>query len=519
VLFLDEPFEAIDPVSARTIRALLERYTAGGARVKYSTHMNAGIYGRLSQVRERADEQERQVETSIERQFRDCLDYAKGQGWEIARTYADEGISAYSGAQRPDFERLVSDVEAGTIQVVVCWKLDRLCRRPRDFERLWEVCERRGARLVSRHEAFDSSTPAGEFTIRLMISMAQMESANISIRVKSYMAAARRGGRFHTGGSRPYGYTYQGEIVPEEAEAIRETARRLLDGKPLLTIVGDLNQRGLKGTRGTPLRVTSVARALRSPRVAGLVSHDGAILGPGMWEPVLERDVWEQVRMALDDPLRRTSPGPERKHLLPGFVRCGIEGCGHKLFSRTFGREPSSPARVGAFRYICLQGDRAFGRLHLSIMGGPVDELVTERILDRLDRGGLAEVLATQDGSGDARALGEELVTLDARLLGLRKRLGQGLDPDDFAVAKSEITDRARHLRGQLAKLQARRDLAGLPTGPGELRRAWPDLTIPQRRVVVGLLLERVVILPADRKGRRRFNPDRVVIPKDAWRA
>jgi hypothetical protein len=413
----------------------------------------------------------------------------------------------------------VADVDSGVIEAVVCWKLDRLCRSHADFQRLWAVMERRGARLVSLHEMFDSGTPSGEFVVRLLIGMAKMESDNISLRVKSYLDAAARGGRHHTGGSRAYGYTYQGEIVQAEADTLREAARRVIAGEPLRAVVNDLNARGLQGTNGTPLRITSVARALCSPRVAGLVERHGEIVGPGGWEPILDRGTWEQVKMALADPLRRVSPGPERKHLLPGFVVCGIEGCGHKLFARPFGTSTGRPGRAGQWRYICLQGDRAFGKLHLSIVGEQVDRLVTEHILDRLDHVGLAQVLATQAGAGDARTLGEELATLDARLIQLGDDYGDGtLDKPTYKRQRARIEDRARHARAQLAKLTARRDLAGLPPEPGALRGAWPGLTLAQRRVVVGLVVERVVILPADGRKGRRFDPERVVIPADAWK-
>jgi site-specific DNA recombinase len=165
----------------------------------------------------------------------------------------DEGISGYSGALRPEFERLLSDLDERTIDTVVCWQLDRLCRNHRDFQRLWDVCERRGARLVSLHEMFDSSTPVGEFTIRMLIGMAKMESDNISVRVKRALEALRQSGRLHTGGARPFGYTWTGEQVPGEAKATQWAAEQIIAGRSLSAVTNELSRDGVTGTRGKPM--------------------------------------------------------------------------------------------------------------------------------------------------------------------------------------------------------------------------------------------------------------------------
>src|SRR5215211_2267935 len=175
--------------------------------------MRAGILGRLS-VKVRDDEREREpLETSTDRQLHDCLAWVKREGGEVARTYREDGVSGWSGIERKEFERLLGDIWDRIIDTIVVWKLDRLCRNHRAFQRLWEACEATGARLVSLNEMFDSSTPAGEFTVRMLVGMAKMESDNISLRVKRALEAFRQAGRMHTGGARPFGYTWAGEQI------------------------------------------------------------------------------------------------------------------------------------------------------------------------------------------------------------------------------------------------------------------------------------------------------------------
>ena len=115
-----------------------------------------GIYARLSD--DKSGEQ-----TATGRQIADCRKFAESRGLVVAEAhvYEDVDLSAFKQVRRPEFERLLEDLEAGLLAGVICWKLDRLTRSHRDFERLWEIMERRSAKLVSLHEQFDTSTPAG----------------------------------------------------------------------------------------------------------------------------------------------------------------------------------------------------------------------------------------------------------------------------------------------------------------------------------------------------------------------
>jgi len=484
--------------------------------------MRAGIYGRLSVVR--AKDEDRGHEPPIKRQLSDCHKWVQDRGGEVVRTYDDEGISGYSGAHRPDFERLLKDIEDRVIDTVVCWKLDRLCRNHKDFQRLWDLCEDRGVRLVSLSEMFDSSTASGEFVMRMMVGMAKMESDNISLRVKRALEAVRAAGRPHTGGARHYGYTQAGEIVPAEAEVVRWAATAIVDGilvnrtvnggeviqvreHSLKAVTDELASRGVRGTKGKPLGRREVKRLLCSPRIAGKVEHQGEVVGDGKWEAILDEPTWTRVKAILEDPARTTQVGRPPKYLLVGFLRCGVDGCGAKLVSRPLKGRPS---------YVCI----APGSMHLSVAAATVDELVTERVLDRLDQKGLAAVLAARTKQDDSRKIAEQLARDDAAL----SQLGDDYYRDDiidrptFLRQRAVLEPRIAKAKAELARRAQQRELAGLPAMPGALRRQWPGLSLEQRRAVLGLVLDRVIIMPADRP-RRTVDPSRVVIPEDGWKA
>ena len=472
--------------------------------------MRVGIYGRQSVLLSRNDDR-RDLGTSTDRQVSDGFAWVRAQGGEVLRTYRDEGISGYSGALRPEFERLLADLDGRVIDAVVCWKLDRLARNHRDFQRLWDVCERRGARLVSLHEMFDSATPAGELTVRMLIGMAKMESDNISVRVKRALEAVRQSGRMHTGGARPFGHTWAGEEVADEAKVIRWTAEQFIAGRSLNAVTNELARDGVTGTKGRPLGRREVKTLLTSPRVAGLVEHQGEIVGEGAWDPILDRPTWERVRAILTDPARGGQVGRPPKYLLVGWLRCGVEGCGAKMISRPL----TSHGRTKP-NYVCV----ATGKLHLAIAAGPVEQLVTERVLDRLDHTGLAAVLAARTKQDDSRQIAEQLARDDAALAELgddyyqRGEIGKG----EFLRQRAALEPRIARARAELARrMQQQQKLAGLPAMPGKLRRAWPDLPLEKRRAVLALVLDRVIILPADRP-RRTVDPSRVVIPEDGRR-
>ena len=135
------------------------------------------------------------------------------------------------------FEQALADIAAGSIDALVCFKLDRLVRDHGDFERVLAVCERHGAVLASVTESFDTSTPHGEMAARMTVSFGRLESQTIGLRVAAQREQAAGRGLPAPGGWPTFGYRYipktdqapaRYEIIPEQAELIREAARRVL---------------------------------------------------------------------------------------------------------------------------------------------------------------------------------------------------------------------------------------------------------------------------------------------------
>ena len=145
------------------------------------------------------------------------------QGWRLLPAHFDDG--GYSGAnlRRPALERLLERIEAGEVDAVVVYKIDRLTRSLTDFAKLMDVLDARGVALVSVTHQFDTSSSLGRLMLHVLLSFAQFEREIIAERTRDKIAAARRRGKW-AGGSPILGYDLAGSklvVNPEEAERAR----------------------------------------------------------------------------------------------------------------------------------------------------------------------------------------------------------------------------------------------------------------------------------------------------------
>jgi len=472
-----------------------------------------GIYARLSD--DKSGEQ-----TATGRQIADCRKFADSRGLVVAEAhiYEDVDLSAFKQVRRPEFERLLEDLEAGLLAGVICWKLDRLTRSHRDFERLWEIVERRGAKLVSLHEQFDTSTPAGEFSLRMMVGMARMESQNIALRLRSRLAEKRAAGEPHTGGYRPYGYRPDFVTIDQgEAEVIREAAARLLAGEPLREVTRDLNRRGLLTSTGKPWSPPTLRRTLASPRLAGLRVHwrneptaagkvrrVAKVVGPGTWEPILDEATHRALVALFEDPARRSQTRQARVHLLAGLLRCGR--CGGPMYAQSHGTGRPKD-------YRCLVAPVGRGCGGVSIHAAALEELVTQAAIAAVDGPELAAAVNAQvDHEGAARLAADQAALEE---LSRDYYVDRRISRDEFLAARAGLEDRIRSAVARLERQTRSALLAELASSETLLADNWPGLSPDRRRAILAALFESITVQPAAARGRNRFDPGRVEF---AWR-
>lgn len=442
----------------------------------------------------------------VKRQEEDARAWCEARGWEIGEVYTDNDVSAYSGRRRPAYERLLTDLETGRVGAVVAWHPDRLHRSPLELERFIQVVEATKTKVGTvKAGEYDLATPTGRMSARIVGAVARGESEHKSDRIRRKHQELAAAGLGRGGGTRPFGFNADRLThKPDEVILVREAARRVLAGETVRGLCADWNARGVATVSGTTWHPTVLKAMLCSARIAGLREHHGVVTAKAMWPAIITEEEHHRLKAVLTDPTRQKNAGrlPRSYLLSGGMARCGP--CGAALVAR-----PRSDRRRC---YVCATGPGFAGCGKIRVLAEPLEELIVEAVMLRLDTPGLAEMM-TGAADDDADAASAAIAADQAKLA----ELGDLWDAGDITRAewmrlRSKIEERLRANQHALARPEPASVLAGLAGG---IRSAWPDLSFDRQRAVLATVIEQVVVGPAVR-GRGRFDPDRVDV---VWRA
>lgn len=462
--------------------ALLEKETSvSNARVSDDRPVRAAIYARISLDSAGRSE-------GVERQETACRLIAEREGWEVVEVFTDNDISAYSGVARPAYEKLLAVVERREVDAVIAYHADRLYRRTRDLDRLVDVIERGKIQVLTATSGeVDLSTATGRMVAKVLAAVSEHESARIGERVSAKHRANAEKGRAH-GGGRPFGYDRvedrPGVLVvnEEEAELVREAAQRILRGASLNSIVIDWNERGIPTVNGKNWRPNSLSKMLRAGRIAGLREVDGEVLGPGSWEPIIDREQWERVRSRITHAPKGRRP---MRALLAGMVVCGR--CGARMRSVSGGNDK--------YRQPGYQCDKAIahGCGSNAVKGEAVEQIVVAHVLAALEGVNLAAERARRTVRSSASLVGsigadEQMLTDLAADLGARR-----ITRAEWLAAREPIEERLAAARRELEQVAADSDLDDAAF-EGVSADRWDELSLEQKRAVIRLFVARVEV-------------------------
>jgi site-specific DNA recombinase len=352
--------------------------------------------------------------------------------------------------------------------------------------------------------------------------LAAAEVRKLKRRVNDRLAEIAAEGRPH--GGRTFGYRrgVDGgggktlDVVPAEAEVLRDAAHKVLAGWSLTNIAADLDRRGIRGANGKQITYNSLARMLTNPTVAGHRVHRGRIVRRGVWEPILDENTWQTIRAKLAAP--RTvhkgnggdyeitqsqyghSPRSRRRFLLTGGVAvCGV--CGAPLKAQ---RRKVKGRRLEAL-YFCPGG------FCVGIMADPLERHVADVLFDELDKPDFLDAIAADDHEERRDEITAELSALEAKRGDLAELWGSGdLTGPEWQTARRALAEHEQRLRAKLAAIPPPMIVVDVATA----RESWESMTLDERREFVCLFVEKAVIKRAT-PGTRGFDPRRVVVE---WR-
>jgi site-specific DNA recombinase len=302
--------------------------------------------------------------------------------------------SAYQqDVKREGFEAALAEIEAGRADGIAVWKMDRLVRRVSQYRHVLDVLERNGARLFSLVEGIDTADPERKFVngliLDLLVRLAEMESEGTSERLVLMAQDRARQGKHHGGGTRPFGHTLDWcAIVPEEADAIRDAAKRVLDGEGVYSMVRDWNANGPRPVRAEQWSAQVLTGILLQPRLVAKRDYGDDLFDLEDVPPILDVATWERVCARLAEPKPHT--GSSHTHRLLS----GIAQCGRCQVALRGGK--NMPSRGGKHLYACPPKSRGQGSCgSLSVNSDPVDEVVSEQVVEWLsDKRNVTNLLA-----------------------------------------------------------------------------------------------------------------------------
>ena len=239
-----------------------------------------------------------------------------GEGWRLSKTHYDDGGISGGTMERPALQRLLDDIRAGLVDVVVVYKVDRLTRSLADFAKMVEIFDTNGVSFVAVTQQFNTTTSMGRLTLNVLLSFAQFEREVTGERIRDKIAASKRKGIW-MGGTIPLGYDVcERRLVINETEAdlVRQLYQRYLELGSVRLLKTELDQRGVlskarRSCTGTKSGGKSFSRGalyelLSNPIYIGELRHKRE-RHPGQHEPILERATWEQVQQRLRGGARR----------------------------------------------------------------------------------------------------------------------------------------------------------------------------------------------------------------------
>jgi site-specific DNA recombinase len=263
---------------------------------------------------------------SLDAQREACEAYVASQraeGWHLVPDRYDDGGFSGGTLERPALKRLRADIEAGKVDVVVVYKIDRLSRSLMDFSRLVELFDQHKVTFVSVTQSFNTTTSMGRLTLNVLLSFAQFEREVIGERIRDKVAASRKKGMW-MGGWAPLGYEVRDrKLVVNEVDAklVRSIFQRFLKVGSATTLARELIGENVRNKYGKLVDKGILYKMLSNPVYVGVAVHKG-VSYPGEHVGIIDRKIWDKVQARLQENPRKRAAATRAQTpaLLKGII-------------------------------------------------------------------------------------------------------------------------------------------------------------------------------------------------------
>ncbi len=294
-------------------------------------HLNCAIYTRKS-----SEEGLEQEFNSLDAQREACEAFIQSQrheGWKAVPTHYDDGGFSGGTMERPGLQKLIADIEAGKVHVVVVYKVDRLTRALADFAKIVELFDAKSVSFVSVTQQFNTTTSMGRLTLNVLLSFAQFEREVTGERIRDKIAASKKKGMW-MGGYPPLGYDARERRLVEkerEAETVRHIFSRYVALGSVRALKADLDRAGIVSkvrtskagnvSGGKSLSRGALYKMLSNRIYIGEIVHKDKSY-PGEHDAIVDAELWERVQSLLHDNAvdRRAGANAKEPSLLTGLI-------------------------------------------------------------------------------------------------------------------------------------------------------------------------------------------------------
>lgn len=528
---------------------MIQGMTFGQAR-------RAGGYPRISD-----DPFDKQV--GVKRQTEDINGVAEREGIREVVFYTENDTSAHKKRRvtlpdgsaglrviRPQFRKMLEDLQNGVIDSIIIYDLDRLLRQPRDLEDLIDIVEMTGAMVYSVNGRTDLRTSDGRAMARVLTAMAAKSSDDTARRVARAKLQDARDGRVRR--IRRFGWTADGEIIPEEAKTLQDAAEQIISGESWAATLQAVEAGDVRPISGGRWHLNTLRNMLVNPMIAGVSAYRGALREnqtapfgtkrPNAADPaadamknpdgsyvitdlpaILTIEQWEAICKRVKDAHEGKTPqgSTAKKYLLSGFLRCARIGeDGRPCNRKMIGTRAQNPSKPDEYRPIYKCPGKTFGGCgRCQRLAEPVDALI-----DHLFREYLASMIpvvaaAAEDARAEAPVseAAQKLADAEQRSADFDLAYTKGtISKQRYFRVVPELEAEIKRLKSAVANEQELRSQYAPLRTPAAVIKEWDKAeSVAAKRAILGQYLLAVEMSPPTVRGRGKFDRASIV---PVWR-